>query len=427
MISLKVFYQNRLVGVVSELQNSQYCVFRYDDAFIKDGIELCPLLMPLNNSNYVFENLSFDSFKGLPPLLIDSLPDKYGSDLLFAFQKMFGKTTLSSIEALSYIGKRGMGALEFEPSINKGELNKEQTIEIENLVEVANQVLNNRENVEYNLENASLKQLISVGSSIGGARAKAIVAIDKDGNIKSGQIAGLKDHEYCIIKFDGLGADLTEEKNVTYYTRIEYAYYLMAKSAGINISESSLLKKNNKYHFKTKRFDRDKAGNKIHMLSLAGIAGYDFKKAGTYSYEDAALVIKRIGGGYQDLKQLFLRMVFNVVTKNHDDHVKNISFLMDKYGKFSLSPAYDLTYSYNPNGDWTKHHQMSLNNKVDDFSLEDLINVGNSFGLKQQDIDECINSVIDSAKKLFEFAKAAELSDNIATAIYNDFVFLKQK
>ena len=196
----------------------------------------------------------------------------------------------------------------------------------------------------------------------------------------------------------------------------------MAKSAGINISESSLLKKNNKYHFKTKRFDRDKAGKKIHILSLAGIAGYDFKKAGTYSYEDAALVIKRIGGGYQDLKQLFLRMVFNVVTKNHDDHVKNISFLMDKDGKFSLSPAYDLTYSYNPDGSWTKHHQMSLNNKVDDFLIQDLIDVGEKFGLKPSDIEGAINSVRESAKRFIEFAKQAELPDKITGMIVKDFL-----
>ena len=331
----------------------------------------------------------------------------------------------SSLEALSYIGKRGMGALEFVPSINKDELNKEQTIEIESLVEVANQVLNDRENVEYSLENASLKQLISVGSSIGGARAKAIVAIDKDGNIKSGQIAGLKDHEYCIIKFDGLGADLTEEKNVTYFTRIEYAYYLMAKAAGIHISESSLLKKNGKYHFKTRRFDRDSNGNKIHMLSLAGIAGFDFKHPGEDSYEEASIVLRRIGGGYQDLKQLFLRMVFNVICKNHDDHVKNISFLMDKDGKFFLSPAYDLTYSYKPKGDWTKHHQMTINNKVDDFVLQDLVNAGLRFGLKERDIKDCINSVKESAKMFLEFAKQAELPDNIAKIIYNDFVWLE--
>lgn len=424
MLSLKVYYQNKFVGVVSELPNSQFCVFRYDDEFIKEGVELCPLLMPLNNTNYVFSNLEHNSFKGLPPLLADSLPDKYGSELLFAYQKMYGKTTLTSLEALSYIGKRGMGALEFVPSIYKDELNAEQTIEIESLVEVANQVLNDRENVEYSLENASLKQLISVGSSIGGARAKAIVAIDKNGNIKSGQIAGLKDHEYFIIKFDGLGADLTEEKNATYYTRIEYAYYLMAKAAGIIISNSSLLKKNGKYHFKTKRFDRDENGNKIHMLSLAGIAGFDFNHPGRDSYEEVSIVLRRISCGYQDLKQLYLRMVFNVVCKNHDDHAKNISFLMDKDGKFSLSPAYDLTYSYNSNGDWTKHHQMTINNKIDDFVLQDLVNAGLRFGLKERDIKECLNSVKESAEKFLGFAKQAELPDKLAKIIYNDFVWL---
>lgn len=425
MLSLKVYYQNKIVGVVSEVPNSDFCVFRYDDEFIKEGIELCPLLMPLNTTNYLFNSLDQNSFKGLPPLLIDSLPDKYGTDLLFAYQKIYGKTTLSSLEALSYIGKRGMGALEFVPSITKDELNQEQIIEIESLIEVANQVLNDRENVKYSLKNATLKQLISVGSSIGGARAKAIVAIDKSGSIKSGQIAGLKDHEYCIIKFDGLGSDLTEEKNVTYYTRIEYAYYLMAKDAGINISDSFLLKKNGKYHFKTRRFDRDSNGNKIHMLSLAGIAGFDFRRPGADSYEETAIVLKRLGSGYQDQKQLFLRMVFNVICKNHDDHVKNISFLMDKDGKFSLSPAYDLTYSYNPKGEWTKHHQMKINGKIDNFTLKDIVDAGINFGLKERDVKECIGKVTQSAKKFLDFARSAELPDQVATIIFNDFVWLK--
>ncbi len=425
MLSIKVYYHGQLVGVVSEQPNSRYCVFRYDDNFIESGIELCPLLMPLNHNNYLFKNLSFDSFRGLPPLLADSLPDKYGSDLLFAYQKMFGKTSLTSLEALSYIGKRGMGALEFVPSIKQSELNKEEIIEIDSLVKVANQVLFHREKLNYRLENANLRQLISVGSSIGGARAKAIVAIDQKGNIKSGQIAGLKNHEYCIIKFDGLTADLSEEENITYYTRIEYAYYLMAKDCGINISDSSLIKLNGKYHFKTRRFDRDENGNKIHMLSLAGIAGYDFKEAGSYSYEDVALIIERLNHRYDDLKQLFLRMVFNVVCKNHDDHVKNISFLLDKSNKFVLSPAYDLTYSYNPFGEWTKHHQMSINGKVDEFVKKDLLEAGSAMFLNKHDIEDSISKVLNSAQKFKEFAKEAELPEEVINSIYENFNFLK--
>lgn len=421
MLTLKVFYLGELVGVVSEMDNSNYCVFRYDNEFIKKGIELCPLLMPLGKTNYVFTNLDFDSFKGLPPLLADSLPDKYGTELLFAYQKMYGKTTLSSLEALSYIGKRGMGALEFVPSIHKNELDEEKIIEIESLVEVAKKVLLEKENVSFKLDEASLKDLISVGSSIGGARAKAIIAIDQEGNIKSGQIAGLKNHRYAILKFDGLSADLTEEKDITYYTRIEYAYYLMAKEAGIDISDSSLLIVNGKYHFLTNRFDRDESGNKIHMLSLSGLAGYDFRKMGAYSYEDVAMIIKKMNCPYYDLKQLFARMVFNVVYKNHDDHVKNISFLMDKYGQYRLSPAYDLTFSYNPNGEWTKHHQMTINGKVDSFSKTDLINSGKAMGLKDIEINQIINRVISSSKKFTYFADQAKLPKDVYIEIQKQF------
>ena len=422
MNALKVFYKNRLVGILSDVKGSNNYAFRYDDEFLKSGINLCPLLMPLEPTTYIFNDLNNKSFKGLPPLLIDSLPDKYGSELLFAFQKMYGKTTLSPIEALSYVGKRGMGALEFFPAKEAKELTKEQIIEIDSLSKVAEQVLNHRSNIEYSLDNVELKQLISVGSSIGGARAKAIVAIDKDGNIKSGQISGLKGYEYCIIKFDGLGADLTEEKNITYYTRIEYAYYLMAIEAGINMTECSLLKINNKYHFRTKRFDRDENGNKIHMLSLSGMAGFDFLNVGEHSYEEVAIILQKLNCKKVDIYQLFKRMVFNVVCKNHDDHVKNISFLMNDKNEFMISPAYDVIFSYNPNGDWTKHHQMSINNKVDDIKYDDLISAAITMDIDLDKAKQMIKEVVEATKKFSEFAKKAEIPDDIAEKVYKEFV-----
>ena len=425
MLSIKVYYKGKEVGIVAEnSKNSNYFTFRYNDDFIKNGVELCPILMPLKSVNYVFNSLSISSFKGLPPLLADSLPDKYGSDLLFAYQKIYGKSSLSPLEALSYIGKRGMGALEFVPSVDKIGLSENEIIEIDNLVEVADQVLNQRESINYSLKNIKLRQLISVGSSIGGARAKAIVAIDKNGNIKSGQISGLKGYEYCIIKFDGLGADLSEDKNVSYYTRIEYAYYLMAIACGINMSDCSLLKINDKYHFKTRRFDRDENGNKIHMLSLAGMIGFDYMHAGEHSYEEIAAVLKELDCGIYDFEQLFKRMVFNVIFRNNDDHIKNISFIMDDNGHFKLSPAYDLSYSYNPNGDWTKHHQMRINNKVDDINRDDLLESASRMLINKNKANKIIDQILNVKENFDKFAQEAELPNNISLAIKNDFISL---
>lgn len=425
MLSIRVFYKNEEVGIVTQsVQNSNYYAFRYNPEFIKKGVELCPILMPLKNITYVFNNLDINTFKGLPPLLIDSLPDKYGSELLFAHQKIYGKSTLSSLEALSYIGTRGMGALEFFPEVEKIGMDENQIIELDSLVDVANKVLNERESISYSFKNVQLRELISVGSSIGGARAKAIVAIDSNGNIKSGQISGLKEYDYCIIKFDGLGADLSEEKNITYYTRIEYAYYLMAVDCGISISQSSLLELNGKYHFKTRRFDRDVNGNRIHMLSLAGIAGFDYMKAGQHSYEEVATILSVLRCGIDDMEQLFRRMVFNVVFRNNDDHVKNISFLMDDNGRYHLSPAYDLSYSYNPNGNWTKHHQMRINNKVDDIYRVDLVEAGKKMYISESKCNKIIDHILNVSKNFENYAIQAKLPINVSNKIKSDFIEL---
>lgn len=421
MKSIRVLLWGTEIGVVSENSNNpNYYIFKYNDDFIRSNIEVCPIIMKLSNQTYMFDNLNIESFKGLPPLISDSLPDKYGETLLNAWKIKNNKASLNPLEVLSYIGKRGMGALEFEPCFD--DKKEPYDIEIDSLLEVAKEVLTKRSTIEYNIKDEkNLYKLIDVGSSIGGARAKAIIAMDKDGNIKSGQIPNLDGYSYYVLKFDGLSNDLSEDTKITYYTRIEYSYYLMARDSKINISDSKLLVINNKYHFLTKRFDRDEYGRKIHMLSLSGMMGYDFMKAGYYSYEDVALLLKELNADYSDIVQLYRRMVFNVLTKNNDDHVKNISFLMDRKGNWSLSPAYDLSYSYNPNGEWTRHHQMRINDKVDNITYMDLLSSASKMTIKKAQAIEIINEIHSVVDNYYKYAKEANLPDEIIKEISDNY------
>lgn len=421
MKTLKVILWGKEIGVLSENpDNPNYFLFKYNEDFVKQGIEICPIAMPLSNEVYVFDGLSLDSFKGLPPLLSDSLPDRYGNKLLSVWSKKYNKASLNPIEVLSYIGKRAMGALEYIPSTD--DTNGLENIEIDELVEVANDVLNNRMNIQIDLKKESnLKKLIDVGSSIGGARAKAIIAITKDNIIKSGQIAGIKDAKYCILKFDGLNSDLSEDKEITYYTRIEYSYYLMCTDCGIEMEESFLYEKNSKYHFVTKRFDRNENGEKIHSLTLGGMAGFDYEKKAEHSYEEIARILDRIGCSYNDKCQLFSRMVFNVLARNQDDHVKNITFLMDKNGNWRLSPAYDMTYSYNENGEYTRFHQMRINNKITDIKRVDLVDSGINMGIKKSKINEIIDKIQSVVDNYQMYGEKANLPDKVIDEIKNNF------
>ncbi len=379
---------NNNVGVVlwDELRN--YGIFEFDKNFTKLGLDISPILMPLfdfENGKRVFSfpTLNNETFKGLPGLLSDSLPDKFGNQIIDAWLALQGKNVqdFTPVDRLCYIGKRGMGALEFEPVNNISNENSNK-IEIEELVKFAKEVLDER--ADFHTSTNSEKgysDILQVGSSAGGARAKAIIAYnEKTHEVRSGQIDGLEGFDYWLIKFDGVtNAQLGDPKG---YGKIEYAYYLMALDSGISMSESKLMQENGRSHFMTKRFDRQK-NEKIHMQTLCGIAHFDYNQPRAYSYEQAFQIMRLMKLPYVDFEELYRRMVFNVMSKNQDDHTKNISFLMFPDGKWQLSPAYDVTYAYNPDNFWLKAHQMSVNGKRENILLDDLLTVAKNITIKK--------------------------------------------
>ena len=306
--------------------------FEYDPAFLSSGIEVSPLAMPLSRRVYAFPELARQSFHGLPGLLADSLPDKFGNAIIDAWLQSQGRSPSSfdPVERLCYTGSRGMGALEYVPARGPSPLESE-SIEIDRLVRLASDILRSREDMHVTAGESAMQELIRVGTSAGGARAKAVIAWNEQtGDIRSGQIDAGKGYEYCLIKFDGVSKNGDKEgDDAPQYTKIEYAYYLMAQNAGISMSECRLYEENGRYHFMTRRFDRDlSTGAKLHMQSLGGIAHFDFNLPGAYSYEQAAQVMRQIRISNTEISQFYRRMVFNVLARNQDDHVKNVSFLM---------------------------------------------------------------------------------------------------
>jgi serine/threonine-protein kinase HipA len=396
---------NKRVGAVSFNNNTGMATFEFDQDFLKEGIELSPIIMPVGeaargNRIFSFPNLSNITYKGLPGMLADSLPDRYGNRLIDEWLAMHGRSQedFSSVDRLCYIGKRGMGALEYEPAI-MGKEDRSELIDIEELAELARYVLNRRNNLDPSAEiNAkeTLNEIIRVGTSAGGARAKAVIAInDKTGKVRSGQADTPKGFEHWILKFDGI----RDERLGTPagYGKIEYAYYLMAKDAGINMKECRLIKENDRAHFLTKRFDRKPGNKKIHMQTLCAIAHFDYNDPNSYSYEQLFQVMRKMRLPYSDLLEMFRRMVFNVAGKNLDDHTKNISFLLEENGTWRLSPAYDMIYNHNPEGKWTSRHQMSINGKREEIKYKDLLAIGGENNIKSsRDIIEKILEVVSN-------------------------------
>ena len=368
----------RTIGAVSLADNDDVAAFEYDPAFASSGIEISPLVMPLTNRVYRFPELSRQTFHGLPGLLADSLPDKFGNALIDAWLATQGRQpdSFNALERLCYTGERGMGALEFSPAIGPKARQANQ-VQIDQLVELASEVLTHRNDLRASFADAgraqALADILRVGTSAGGARAKAVIAWNPASNeVRSGQIPAGEGFEYWLLKFDGVAGNRDKElEDPQGYGVIEYAYYLMARDCGIVINECRLFEENGRQHFMTRRFDRLAGGEKLHMQSLCALAHYDFNMAGAYSYEQALMVIRQLGLPMQTIEQQFRRMIFNIIARNQDDHVKNIAFLMDKSGTWSLSPAFDMTYSFNPNGHWTASHQMTLNGKRDNYTMED--------------------------------------------------------
>jgi len=375
----EVLLWGRSIGAVSLEADLPAAVFQYDPAFARSGIQIAPLTMPLRSEPYSFPALSRRSFKGLPGLLADSLPDKWGNALIDTWLAAQGRRPQSAdaVERLCYIGKRGMGALEFAP-VKSPRATPAEDIRIEAMVRLASEILGERDRFVTSLrdghEEQAMLEILSVGMSAGGARAKAVIAWNPETReIRSGQVPAPEGFEQWLLKFDGVSGNRDREdlEDPEGYGATEFAYSEMARAAGIEMSACRLLEENGRKHFMTRRFDRPGARAKLHMQSLAGLAHYDFNEAGAHSYEQAMATIRRLGLPMEDVEQQFRRMAFNVVARNQDDHVKNIAFLMDQAGRWSLAPAFDLTFAHNAGGDWTAQHQMTVNGKRDDFTVED--------------------------------------------------------
>jgi serine/threonine-protein kinase HipA len=424
MTAAEVRLWGRVIGAVSLEDDQNYAAFQYDSDFAQSGIEISPLMMRLSDRIYTFPELPRVTFWGLPGLLADSLPDRFGNALIDAWLATQGRTAgdFNAVERLCYTGARGMGALEFAPQ--KGpRLRQAKKINIDALVQLASDVLTRHGQFSGNLADAhreeALKDILRVGTSAGGARAKAVIAWNpKTNEIRSGQISAGKEFEYWILKFDGVSGNKDKElEDPKGYGVIEYAYYLMAKECGITMTECRLFEENERRHFMTKRFDRLPSGEKLHMQSLCALAHFDYNQAGAYSYEQALLTIRQLNLPVDAVEEQFRRMVFNIVGRNQDDHVKNIAFLMDKEGHWSLAPAFDMTYSYNPSGAWTATHQMTLNGKRDGFTMSDFRAAAKSANMKRGRADAIVKEVLSVVKRWPEFAEAAKLSDGLRDKI----------
>lgn len=408
----------RTIGAVSLADGSVTAAFQYDPAFVRSGIQVAPLTMPLSERVYAFPELPQATFHGLPGLLADSLPDKFGTALIDAWLATQGRMPegFNAVERLCYTGARGMGALEFVPMIGP-RTQRATAVEIEALVRLASDVLSQREALKSSLGDGeraeALKDILRVGTSAGGARAKAVIAWNRTTNeVRSGQIEAGDGFEYWLLKFDGVSGNRDKEiEDPEGYGAIEYAYALMAAAAGVTMSECRLLEENGRRHFMTRRFDRLASGAKLHVQSLCALAHFDFNHAGAYAYEQAFLAIRQLGLSVESVEQQFRRMAFNIVARNQDDHVKKIAFLMDKAGRWSLAPAFDVTYCYNPTGDRTARHQMTMNGKRDGFEVEDFRECARSALMRHGRAETILAEVGAAVRRWPEFAAQAGVAE----------------
>ena len=403
----------RTIGAVSWNDDRDVAHFEYDPAFVSGGPQVAPLTMPLSGEIHSFPALSRQTFHGLPGLLADSLPDRFGTALIDAWLARQGRDPgdFNPVERLAYVGRRGMGALEFLPA--QGPADRSAPVDVAALVELASDVLSSRTALDGSLAPAgrerALQDILRVGTSAGGARAKAVIAWNPETNeVRSGQVEAGDGFSHWLLKFDGVAGNRDRElEDPRGYGLIEYAYHGMARAAGIRMTECRILHENGRRHFMTRRFDRTDTGGKIHMQSLGALAHYDFNQPGAYSYEQALRVIDRLGLGKDAAEEQFRRMAFNIVARNQDDHVKNIAFLMDRSGRWRLSPAFDVTYSYNPEGRWTGAHQMTLNGKRDGFEAGDFVACARNASLKRGRAAAILRDVQGAVSRWEEFAEAA--------------------
>lgn len=420
----EVFLWGTRIGILHLEQGDAIASFEYDRNFVHEaqsvGIELSPIKMPLSDRLYSFPDIG-DSFKGVPGLIADSLPDKFGNAVINQWLASQGRSEsdFNVIDRLCYTGSRGMGALEYIPAQGPDLLSND-TIAIDEMVRFASDVLSKRSAISMKTDSLTYSQLLKLGTSAGGARAKAIIAWNEaTGEIRSGQINAGDGFSYWLMKFDGINGNGDHNlKDEPEYTLIEYAYYKLAVAAGIIMNECRIFTENGRNHFMTKRFDRD-GKNKIHMQTLGALAHIDYNIPGLCSYEQAAMYMQQMRITATEIEQFFKRMVFNVKAVNHDDHVKNFSFLMNRQGLWRLSPAYDITFSFNLNNTWLKAHQMTINGKSSGISNDDLIQAGRAMGISKTRIDHTIDEVTANVSKWKAIAEKVGLREQTADMIEN--------
>jgi serine/threonine-protein kinase HipA len=406
----------RRVGAVQIEDGYAAAVFQYDPEFARSGIQVAPLTMPLREQPYEFTGLGEVAFHGLPGLLADSLPDRFGTALIEAWLARQGTSMrdFNSVDRLCYVGRRAMGALEFKPVIGPRS-SRSKAIDVNALVELASAILTRRGKFSASFADddltRSVADILLVGTSAGGARAKAVVAYNPETKeVRSGQVDVDPGFEHWILKFDGVsGNDDKDLHQPLGYGAIEFAYSEMARAAGIDMTACRILEEGERRHFMTRRFDRDSHGDKRHMQSLGALRHYDYMQSGAHSYEEAFDTCRRLDLSMHDLEQMYRRMVFNILACNNDDHVKNIAFLMGRDGGWSLTPAFDVTYAFRPDGPWTSRHQMTVNEKQSGFSRKDLEECAQVAGLRRGRGTELLAEVGEAISGWRGFASEAKV------------------
>lgn len=427
VIAAEIWLWDKLAGAILWDENRQFASFEFEPGFLRTGWDIAPMTMPLSQGRKIhsFPELrkargeTFDTFKGLPGLLADMLPDKYGNKLINAWLVQNGRPSdsLNPVELLCFIGKRGVGALEIKPPL-RDEAAKSSSLEIESLVGIANKILNSREDFQTDLskeEESALADILKIGTSAGGARAKAVIAYNpKTGEVKSGQVKAPAGFSHWLIKFDGVTD--TQLGLTSGYGRVEMAYYLMAEAAEIQMSECRLLEEKGRAHFMTKRFDRTETGEKVHMQSLCGLRHFDFNQVGAFGYEQVFETMRMLRLSYPEAEQMFLRMVFNVLARNCDDHTKNFAFLMDQTGKWNQSPAFDICHAYRPGSMWVSSQSLTVNGKREGITEADFLEVARQMNIKKP--KDKIEQIKAAVKRWNEFAEAVKVESKLRDSIW---------
>ncbi|HBC3534424.1 TPA: type II toxin-antitoxin system HipA family toxin [Vibrio vulnificus] len=430
---ITITYQDDLVGAVSFDTEKGLGSFEYDPSFVKKGVELSPIKMPLSNRIYRFPELDFNTFKGLPGLIADSLPDDFGNAVLNAWVASQGRSPsdITPLQRLQYTGKRGMGALEYAPATKLRSLNASQQVEIQSLVSIAQEILDSRGNFEVELkqngqdDREAMMSLLSVGMSAGGARPKAVLAFNEDfTQVRSGQTNVPSGFTHYLMKFDGVSEHNKNQETFgdpLGYGAMEFVYHLMANKCGVDMMPCRLLHEGNRRHFITQRFDRIK-NSKVHVQTLNGLAHIDYKKPGSFSYAELFGIARQLKLSAVDAEQLFKRMTFNIIARNHDDHSKNFAFMLKqdrlKKDKWSLAPAYDLAYSYKPGSKWVNSHWMSLNGKRDNFTRSDFYSLEKLSPIfNKRKIDDIIDTTIEHVSTWRQLAEEWDVPKTLINEI----------